>query len=137
MKDLLKFLLIANLINNLNLIPIRISKRNIFLKNKIQNNELIQRKFENLRKLEESKGDIAIIHINDVHCGINDTIGYDGFVLYREELKKKYKHVLTVDIGDHIQGGILGAITDGEAIIKIMNKVEFNVSIIGNQKFKK
>ena len=63
MKDLLKFLLIANLINNLNLIPIRISKRNIFLKNKIQNNELIPRKFENLRKLEESKGDIAILQL--------------------------------------------------------------------------
>lgn len=88
-----------------------------------------------MRKLEESDDDIVIIHLNDVHCGTNDTIGYDGFVLYRDELKKKYKHVLAVDIGDHIQGGTLGAISKGEAIIKIMNKIEFNVSIIGNHEF--
>ena len=40
--------------------------------------------------------DLIILHVNDVHCGINDTIGYDGFVLYRDELKKKYKYVISV-----------------------------------------
>ena len=136
MKNLLiYFLLIAIQIYYINSIPIRFTKRNTFIKNNFQNEDFIQKTIKNIRKLEQTKDDIAIIHINDVHCGINDTIGYDGFVLYRDELKKKYKHVLTVDIGDHVQGGILGAITDGEAIIKIMNKVEFNVSIIGNHEF--
>ena len=27
--------------------------------------------------------DIVIIHVNDVHCGLNDTIGYDGYKLYK------------------------------------------------------
>ena len=40
------------------------------------------------RKLQERSNDIVIIHLNDVHCGLNETIGYDGFVLYRDELKK-------------------------------------------------
>ena len=89
----------------------------------------------NLRKADELSDDIVIIHLNDVHCGVNDTIGYDGFVLYRRELQQKYKHVLTVDVGDHIQGGTLGAVSDGSAIIKIMNEVKFDVAVIGNHEF--
>ena len=136
MKNLLKYFLIITIqIYYLNSIPIRFTNRNTFIKNNFQNEDFSQKKIKNIRKLEQTKDDIAIIHINDVHCGINDTIGYDGFVLYRNELKKKYKHVLAVDIGDHIQGGTLGAISQGEAIIKIMNKIEFNVSIIGNHEF--
>ena len=71
----------------------------------------------NDRKLDELKDDIVIIHLNDVHCGFNDTIGYDGFALYRKELQKKYKYVIAVDVGDHVQGGTLGAITEGQAVI--------------------
>ena len=87
------------------------------------------------RKLQEKSDDIVIIHLNDVHCGLNETIGYDGFVLYRDELKKKYNHVITVDVGDHIQGGTLGAITNGIAILEIMNEIKFDVNILGNHEF--
>ena len=90
---------------------------------------------KNLRKLPELSDDIVILHINDVHCGLNNTVGYDGFALYRDELKKKYKNIISVDVGDHIQGGSIGAISNGEAIIKLMNKIEFNVSILGNHEF--
>ena len=89
----------------------------------------------NLRHLDELSDDIVIIHLNDVHCGVDDTIGYDGFTLYRDELKTKYKNVITVDVGDHIQGGTLGEISFGNAIIKIMNKVGFDVAVIGNHDF--
>ena len=92
-------------------------------------------KDKNLRKLQELSDDIVILHINDVHCGLNNTVGYDGFVLYREEMKKMYKNVITVDVGDHIQGGSIGAISNGEAIIKLMNRIEFNVSVLGNHEF--
>jgi len=99
-------------------------RKNTFLKNS-----------KKIRKNEELSDDIAIIHINDVHCGIEDNIGYDGFVLYRNELKKKYKNIITIDVGDHIQGGSLGAISNGEAIIKIMNEIGFDVCILGNHEF--
>ena len=92
-------------------------------------------KRNNLRKVDELSEDIAIIHLNDVHCGINDTIGYDGFVLYRRELQQKYKYVITVDVGDHAQGDTLGAISDGFAMIKIMNKIKFDVVALGNHEF--
>ncbi len=92
-------------------------------------------KRNNLRKVDEKSEDIVILHLNDVHCGINDTIGYDGFVLYRRELQQKYKYIITVDVGDHIQGSSLGAISDGAAIIKIMNKIKFDAVALGNHEF--
>ena len=81
----------------------------------------IEKQIKKIRKLQDLSDDIAIVHINDVHCGLNDSIGYDGFVLYRNELKKKYKYVISVDVGDHVQGGTLGSISEGMAMIKIMN----------------
>ena len=87
------------------------------------------------RNLQDSSDDIIILHLNDVHCGVNDTIGYDGFVLYRDELYKKYPNIISVDVGDHIQGGTLGSISEGSAIINIMNKIGFDVAILGNHEF--
>ena len=97
----------------------------------IQANNILSSK----RKLEECSDDIIILHLNDVHCGVNDSIGYDGFILYRDELNKKCPNIITVDVGDHIQGGTLGSISEGSAIINIMNKIGFDVSIIGNHEF--
>ena len=89
---------------------------------------------KNIRKLENSE-DIVIIHVNDVHCYLNDSLGYDGLSLYLDEIRKNYTNVLTVDVGDHIQGNVLGAISSGSAIIELMNKIGFNVSILGNHEF--
>jgi 2',3'-cyclic-nucleotide 2'-phosphodiesterase (5'-nucleotidase family) len=88
-----------------------------------------------LRRTDEKTCDIAILHVNDVHCGVDTTIGYDGFVLYREMMKKECNHVITVDVGDHVQGGTLGAISEGEAIIQIMNQIKFDAITIGNHEF--
>ena len=84
---------------------------------------------------EEKSDDIIILHTNDVHCGITDNIGYDGLMLYKKELQRKYKYVLTVDAGDHIQGDIVGLLSKGIDIIKIMNKIGYDVSTIGNHEF--
>lgn len=84
---------------------------------------------------EEKSDDIIILHTNDVHCGITDNIGYDGLMLYKKELQRKYKYVLTVDAGDHIQGDIIGLLSKGIDIIKIMNKIGYDVSTIGNHEF--
>lgn len=88
----------------------------------------------NLRKLQKSD-DIIILHTNDVHCGVKDSIGYDGLALLKKQLQKKYNYVFTVDIGDHIQGDTLGILTQGEGIIKIMNKLSYDVAILGNHEF--
>ena len=87
------------------------------------------------RNLQELSDDIIILHTNDVHCGIMNNIGYDGLMLYKNELKKKYKNIITVDIGDHIQGETIGFISKGEDIITIMNKIEYDVATLGNHEF--
>ena len=89
------------------------------------------------RKLKEENlsDDIIILHTNDVHCGITDQIGYDGLMLYKKELQKIYNHVLLVDAGDHIQGGIIGLISKGEDIINIMNFVKYDAVTLGNHEF--
>ena len=83
----------------------------------------------------EKSNDIIILHTNDVHCGVQDIIGYDGLMLYKKQLQKKYNNVILVDAGDHIQGGTIGQITNGEAIINIMNKLEYEVATIGDHEF--
>lgn len=87
------------------------------------------------RNLADLSDDIIILHTNDVHCGIMNKIGYDGLMLYKNELKKKYKYVLTVDVGDHIQGGTIGLISKGEDIITIMKEIGYDVAILGNHEF--
>ena len=108
MKKIFIFLIVITQINYLYLSPVHSSK-----KKHLKKTSKPERKLD-----DELSDDIVIIHLNDVHCAINNTIGYDGFVLYRDELKKKYKHVITADVGDHVQGGILGAISHGDAILK-------------------
>ena len=83
----------------------------------------------------EKSNDIIILHTNDVHCGVQDTIGYDGLMLYKKQLLNKYNNVILVDAGDHIQGGTMGLITNGEAIIEIMNTLGYDAAIPGNHDF--
>lgn len=89
----------------------------------------------NLLEEEDLSDDIVILHTNDVHCGIDDYIGYDGLMLFKKELKQKYKNVLLVDAGDHVQGGSVGLLSRGEDIIKIMNKLEYDFVTLGNHEF--
>ena len=82
-------------------------------------------------------GEVAavILHTNDVHVGLQDNIGYDGLALYRKELEEIYDHVLLVDAGDAIQGGPIGVISKGAEIIKIMNRIGYDLAIPGNHEF--
>ena len=100
--------------------------------NNNQNKRNLKEIFEDYDYDEE---DIIILHTNDVHCALNDSIGYDGFKLYKKELQSKYKYVLTVDSGDHIQGHTIGIVSKGQDIIDIMNKVGYDVVTIGNHEF--
>jgi 2',3'-cyclic-nucleotide 2'-phosphodiesterase (5'-nucleotidase family) len=56
-------------------------------------------------------------------------------MLYKKQLLTKYKHVILVDAGEHIQGGTIGLVTKGIAIIEIMNKVGYDVATLGIHEF--
>ena len=76
--------------------------------------------------------DIIILHTNDVHGAVMENIGYDGLMLYKKELQKQYKYVITVDVGDHIQGDRL---SHAYNIIQIMNYIHYDVVAIGEHEF--
>ena len=83
MNKRLFFLILVFQINYIYLFPIH-----HHLKNNLKKQSL---KKDGRRLDEDLSDDIFIIHLNDVHCSLNETIGYDGFVLYRNELKKNIK----------------------------------------------
>lgn len=79
--------------------------------------------------------DIVILHTNDVHCGVDDNIGYAGLALYKKEMQQQTPYVALVDAGDAIQGAPIGTLSDGGYIIDIMNKVGYDFAIPGNHEF--
>lgn len=83
----------------------------------------------------QADGDIIILHTNDVHCGVDNNIGYAGVAAYKKELEADGKTVFLVDDGDEIQGGIMGSLTRGESIIRIMNRTGYELAVPGNHDF--
>ena len=77
----------------------------------------------------------VILHTNDVHVGLEENIGYDGLALYKKEVEALYDHVLLVDAGDAIQGAAIGVMSKGEEIIKIMNRLGYDLAVPGNHEF--
>lgn len=78
---------------------------------------------------------VAILYTNDVHCGIEDDIGYAGLAAYRKAYEAKGYQTLLVDNGDSIQGGPIGTLSKGEYIIDIMNEIGYDVATLGNHEF--
>ena len=79
--------------------------------------------------------DIVVLYTNDVHCGIDDNIGYGGLSLYKKEMLKQTPYVTLVDAGDAIQGAPVGTLSEGGYIIDIMNQVGYDVAVPGNHEF--
>ena len=79
--------------------------------------------------------DIVILYTNDVHCGIDVNIGYDGLALYKREMQEKYENVLVVDAGDAIQGMPVGTLSKGAYITRLMNAVGYDAATLGNHEF--
>ena len=84
---------------------------------------------------ENRTGDIIILYTNDVHCGINDGIGYSGLSAIKKAMLEKTKYVTLVDVGDHLQGDKVGVVSKGAYIIQIMNRVGYDFAVLGNHEF--
>ena len=78
---------------------------------------------------------IVIIYTNDVHCAVEENIGYAGLAFYRNEMKKQTPYVTLVDAGDAVQGAPIGTISNGRYIIEIMNAMSYDVAVPGNHEF--
>ncbi|MBP1576441.1 MAG: bifunctional metallophosphatase/5'-nucleotidase, partial [Oscillospiraceae bacterium] len=75
---------------------------------------------------------IVILYENDVHCAVE---GYSKLAAMKNELLENYAHVGVVSCGDFVQGGTLGAVSKGEYIVNLMNKVGYDAIALGNHEF--
>lgn len=79
--------------------------------------------------------DVVVLFTSDVHCGVDQGFGYAGLKAIRNQLEREGCHVLLVDNGDAIQGGPLGLLTQGGAVIEMMNRMGYDIAIPGNHDF--
>ena len=79
--------------------------------------------------------DIVILYTNDVHCAVDDNLGYTGLATVKNALEAQGKHVVLVDNGDAVQGDTIGTLSNGEYIIDIMNEAGYDVATPGNHEF--
>ena len=79
--------------------------------------------------------DIYIICTSDIHCGIDQGFGYAGLAQILDNIRAQGADIILVDNGDHVQGEPIGTITEGQAIIPIMNSLGYDVAIPGNHEF--
>ena len=79
--------------------------------------------------------DIVILHTNDIHCGINDNIGFAGLAQIKKDALARTPNVALVDAGDAIQGAPIGKLSRGMAVVDIMNYLGYDFCIPGNHEF--
>lgn len=82
-------------------------------------------------------GEVAIVFTNDVHCGVEDGLGYAGVAAYVGDAEAAFgaDNVTLVDAGDAVQGDVLGTLTDGAAIVDIMNYLDYDYAVPGNHEY--
>lgn len=88
----------------------------------------------------EKTVDVAILYTNDIHCAVdadseNGIIGYSKLAQLKKELSSVGTPVVLVDAGDAVMGEPIGAVSEGEHIIKIMNLSGYDYAIPGNHEF--
>ena len=79
--------------------------------------------------------DIVLLYTNDVHCGVDENLGYAGFAYCVNEARKQTPYVTLVDAGDFAQGGTIGTISNGRYIVEIMNAIGYDIVVPGNHEF--
>ena len=78
---------------------------------------------------------IVIYATSDVHCAIDDNLGYATLAAYFKQAQATNKYVTLVDAGDAIQGNLIGSLSKGEYIVDIMNSLNYDVYVVGNHEF--
>ena len=80
---------------------------------------------------------IVIVHTNDVHCAVDENLGYAKLASYVGAMRATYgpDNVTLVDAGDAVQGKAMGTLTDGEYLVDIMNECGYDYIIPGNHEF--
>lgn len=79
--------------------------------------------------------EITILHTNDIHCAVDEGVGLGSVAWLKKAYIEAKKPVLLIDAGDAVQGGTLGSLTKGQAIIRLMNVAGYDFAVPGNHEF--
>lgn len=80
----------------------------------------------------DASKETIVLYTNDVHCATDD---YSKFAAYREQLEQEGYEVIVVDVGDAVQGETIGNLTEGDAIMDIMDAAEYDFAVPGNHEY--
>ena len=83
----------------------------------------------------EKNGEVYILYTSDIHCGIDKGFGLAGLQQVRDTLEARGYTTLLVDDGDAIQGEPIGTLSEGEAMVELMNDMRYDAAIPGNHEF--
>lgn len=83
----------------------------------------------------EGQQDIVVLYTNDVHCAVDENIGYAGLVAYEKQVEEETPYVTLVDCGDALQGDAIGTVSQGEYPVDIMNEAGYDFAVLGNHEF--
>ncbi|HSH36583.1 5'-nucleotidase C-terminal domain-containing protein [Schnuerera sp.] len=81
---------------------------------------------------------LTIVHTNDIHSrvsGDDNAIGFPRLATKIQELKEENPNVLVLDAGDTVHGLPIITVSRGEAMIRLMNEVGYDVMVPGNHDF--
>ncbi len=83
--------------------------------------------------------EFKVMHVNDIH-GRVEAGKYDGMGLTRvstivKNARKEDSNVLLLDAGDTIHGTVFAALTEGEAVFRIMNEMGYDAMTTGNHDY--
>ena len=90
--------------------------------------------------------EIKILYTNDIHGYIANQkedenkniiplLRLNNIAAYKKKLIDENKNVLLFDAGDEIQGSVYGSLDKGVEMIKILNKVGYDLAVPGNHEF--
>ena len=88
----------------------------------------------------EQEGGIVVLYTNDIHCAVNEdeenqVLGYARIAGLKKQLEAEGNDVILADMGDAIQGDVIGTLSEGEYIIDIMDQVGYDLAVPGNHEF--
>lgn len=79
--------------------------------------------------------DLVVLYTNDVHCAVEEGVGYAGLSAFKNGIEQEGDYVALVDAGDAVQGGAIGTVSKGSYLVDIMNKLDYDVAVPGNHEF--
>lgn len=86
-----------------------------------------------------SADEIIILHTNDIHAkyaeGKYDGMGFAKMKTKIDQIRDEHENVLLLDAGDILHGMPLATLTKGEAMVKLMNSMGYDVMAPGNHDF--